>query len=247
MVSVRPSSDTQLIWNEFGDRLRLFIARRVGSQADAEDILQEVFLRVHQYAGGVSRSERLPSWLFQVTRNAIADYYRSPARREQPESVAGALAIERMELLAPEAPLDLDSAQTRQELASCLRPMVERLPPLYREAVTLVDLAGLPQTAAAAQQGLSVSGMKSRVQRGRRALKGILVDCCPVQFDAGGRIVDFDRPGPGCTVCADSGEVAAAVEDRGNDHGPCCVSPVAGVSLRPSLLAHDGPDARQEG
>ena len=56
---------------------------------EAEEILQEVFLRIHRYAGGVNQSDRLTSWLFQVTRNAIADYYRAPARREHPESFLG--------------------------------------------------------------------------------------------------------------------------------------------------------------
>src|SRR5215203_7546113 len=82
-------SDTQQIWSEFSDRLRTFIARRVDSEADADDILQDVFLRIHRRAGTVKRHERLVSWLFQVTRNAIIDYYREPVRRrELPEGAA---------------------------------------------------------------------------------------------------------------------------------------------------------------
>src|SRR5918994_7303086 len=83
MDSTIPGSDTQQIWTEFGDRLRAFIARRVDSEADADDILQDVFLRIHRHAATVERSERLVSWLFQVTRNAIADYYRAPGRRRE--------------------------------------------------------------------------------------------------------------------------------------------------------------------
>src|SRR5829696_9038799 len=83
MISQAQHCDTQQIWSEFGDRLRAFIARRVASEADADDILQEVFLRIHRHAGTVEHHERLVSWLFQVTRNAIADYYRAPVRRRE--------------------------------------------------------------------------------------------------------------------------------------------------------------------
>ena len=101
--------------------------------------------------------------------------------------------------------------------------MVERLPPHYREAVALVDLSGLPQTEAAAQVGLSVSGLKSRVQRGRRSLKEILVACCPVETDSGGRIVDYDRPGPVCASCAGSDE-HTNVAAPGTHGAPCCAA-----------------------
>jgi RNA polymerase sigma-70 factor (ECF subfamily) len=214
-------SDTQVIWSEFGHRLRAFIRQRVRNEEDAEDILQEVFLRIHRYAGGVNQSDRLTSWLFQVTRNAIADYYRAPARREHPESFLGTAEFDRPEPAAPELESDLDSVQARTELASCLRPMVERLPPHYRQAVALVDLSGLPQTEAAAHLGLSVSGMKSRVQRGRRSLKEILVACCPVETDGGGRVVDFDRPDSGCAGCGGADETVTLAANRGHG-GPCC-------------------------
>jgi RNA polymerase sigma-70 factor (ECF subfamily) len=228
MVSAMHGSDTHAIWLEFGDRLRVFIARRVRSEADAEDILQDVFLRVHQRAGDLNHADRLTSWLFQVTRNAIVDYYRSPVRREQPESLLGAASLDLAGFAEPEPAPDLDSALARQELSSCLRPLVERLPPPYREAVALVDLGGAPQTEAAAQLGLSVSGMKSRVQRGRRALKEILVECCPVQLDAGGRVVDYDRPGPACPSCAAPAAAATVVAPRGSHHGRCCAPVIGG-------------------
>lgn len=90
----------------------------------------------------------------------------------------------------------------RQELATCLRPMVERLAPLYREAVLLVDLQGLTHAAAAVRLGLSTSGTKSRVQRGRRALEGMVRDCCRVQLDAGGRVMAFEARRHSCRPCA---------------------------------------------
>ena len=85
-----------------------------------------------------------------------------------------------------------DSSQLRTELAGCLRPMIERLSGEYRQAMILIDLEGLTQQEAAAQLGLSLSGMKSRVQRGRRQLKEMLEACCTIELDRRRGVADYD-------------------------------------------------------
>lgn len=204
MRSTGQAAGTEQIWAEFGDRLHAFIRRRVGSAADADDILQDVFLRIHRHADAVEHQERLVSWLFQVTRNTITDYYRAPVRRR--ELPAGAPPdLEQAAAHGGAWGEDGDEAtgQAGRELAHCLRPMLSRLPPHYREAVTLIDLDGLSQQAAARQAGLSLSGMKSRVQRGRRALEQVMHECCLIDLDTGGRVMDYHQRGEGCGTCAD--------------------------------------------
>jgi RNA polymerase sigma-70 factor (ECF subfamily) len=205
-VSEPQQADPEQLWPAFGERLRAFIRRRVESDADADDILQEVFLRIHKHADTVERQERLVSWLFQVTRNAIADYYRAPVRRRELPSGAPS-DLEETEVRAWDSVEDGDgeSLEARRELAACLRPMIDQLPPRYRAAVTLVDLEGVPQKEAAARAGVSLSGMKSRVQRGRHALEHLLHDCCRIDLDAGGRITDYQPWGDGCSPCATAG------------------------------------------
>ncbi len=201
MSSAVPGVDTQQVWAEFGERLHAFIARRVDRAADAEDILQDVFLRIHRHADSLERHDRLVSWLFQITRNAIVDYYRAPARRR--ELLAGApLDLEhdshQSERWAGDENENEISGDAGRELAHCLAPMVARLPPHYRDAVTAIDLDGTPQKEAALQAGISLSGMKSRVQRGRQALEALLHDCCRIETDAGGRIMDYQMRESGC-------------------------------------------------
>ncbi len=77
------------------------------------------------------------------------------------------------------------------ELAGCLRPMIDRLDTTYREALVLVELDRLTHRAAAERLGLSLSGMKSRVQRGRRRLKRLLRECCIIELDRRHRVVDY--------------------------------------------------------
>jgi RNA polymerase sigma-70 factor (ECF subfamily) len=83
-----------------------------------------------------------------------------------------------------------------------MTPMLRQLPPSYREALTLADLEGMSQAEAARRAGVSISGMKSRVQRGRRQLKAVLEECCRIQLDQRGGIVGYDRRKPGsCDPC----------------------------------------------
>jgi RNA polymerase sigma-70 factor (ECF subfamily) len=200
------ANDAEGIWYEFHDRLRAFIARRVDNEADVEDILQNVFLRVHQSLGTLNRADRLASWLYQVTRNAIADYYRAPERRREIptdftlETKADIVGVhENIEINLLDS--DEQRAKAVEELSSCLRPMTHRLPAHYRDAISLVELEGLTQREAAGRFGLSVSGMKSRVQRGRQMLKRLLHECCQIHFGPDGRFADYECQASSCVHC----------------------------------------------
>ena len=183
--------DSQNIWNEVQSGLRAFIAKRVADEAAAEDLSQEVFVRMQRGLGRLKDHKRLLSWIYQIARHAIIDYYR--ARDRQPERPVG-LASD-LETIHP-ASLPVESSegsgQLRTELAGCLRPMIERLPEDYRQAVTIVDLEGLAHHEAAERLGLSVSGMKSRVQRGRRQLRDMLEACCVIALDRRRGVADYD-------------------------------------------------------
>ena len=185
--------DTDAVLHDFRRRLLVFIAGRVPDRDGAEDILQEVLLRIHRHAGELENSAAVSAWIHQIARNAIADHYRRAAvRREQPSGVE-------LDRPAPAAP-DSASGENRSELAGCLRPLIQRLDSPYREAITLTELEGLTQVAAAAQLGISTSGMKSRVQRARAQLRDMLVSCCEIELDRRGGITSYQpRKGPcGC-------------------------------------------------
>lgn len=182
------------IWKAFHGRLHRFVAGRVKNRADAEDVLQEVFVRVHKGVGTLRDGERLLPWLFQVTRNAITDHHRKAARRREVPHDGEA------EPAAPRA-TEEEPAEARQALARCMRPMLERVPPAYREAVSLVELEGMTQAGAAKRLGLTLSGMKSRVQRGRVKLKESLQACCDVRMAADGGVMDFRAKGGSVCPC----------------------------------------------
>lgn len=176
------------IWEQVHKHLRAFILKRVNNDAEADDILQEVFLRVHRHLHRLQDPDRLLSWIFQITRHVIIDHYRSLQKCR--ESSVGLAVDMEDDTTSPDLPESLpDEVQT--ELADCLRPMLEKLPLKYREAVSLVELEGLTNQAAASRLEISVPGMKSRVQRGRRHLKEMLDACCVIELDSHGGVADY--------------------------------------------------------
>jgi RNA polymerase sigma-70 factor (ECF subfamily) len=172
-------------WEDLAARLRPFVERRIPSPADADDVLQEVLLRMHRGFDTLADEERFGAWVYQIARNTIADHLRRPLR--QVLTADG-------ELPDRAAPLDEDEA-LEEEVARYLATLVPLLPAVYREAMTLVEIDGVSQTEASRRLGVSVSGMKSRVQRGRARLRELLEVRCRVAVDARGRVVGCD-PNP---------------------------------------------------
>jgi RNA polymerase sigma-70 factor (ECF subfamily) len=190
------------LWQRVHDSLRAFIAKRVNDEAQVEDILQEVLLRVHRQIGSLRDPRRVVSWMYQVTRNAIIDYYRKPGReREFPAGLVSDMEGHGMTRMVSDHNHQSNADELRAELAGCLRPMIERLAKDYRDAMTLVELNGLTQQAAAKQMGISLSGMKSRVQRGRIQLKHLLDECCLIQLDRRGEVREYEVRDTGCDPC----------------------------------------------
>jgi RNA polymerase sigma-70 factor, ECF subfamily len=169
---------TAAVWQAVHEGLRAFIGKRVGNEAETDDILQEVFLRAHRHLEQLKNPDRLVSWMFQITRHVIIEYYRSPGRRRE---IPVGLAADLEEQDADSSSGSQSDART--ELSGCLRPMLTRLSADYREAIRLVELEGLTHQEAARKLGLSVPGMKSRVQRGRRQLRKLLDECCLIELD----------------------------------------------------------------
>ena len=197
--------DLNQIWMEVHLGLRGFIARRVPQDAEVDVILQEVFLRMHRNLDKLKDPRRVVSWVFQITRNVISDYYRSPKHRR--EISAGSAADLDASYSIPGPSHNSESPETqsiRKELAACLLPMIKQLPVHYGEALRLVEMDGLTQKAAAHQLGISLSGMKSRVQRGRKELKHLIEECCVLQLDRRGTVTDYSVRQANCHACEPS-------------------------------------------
>jgi RNA polymerase sigma-70 factor, ECF subfamily len=188
-----PTPDLATIWAEVGASIERFVRRRINDPHQADDIVADVMLRIHQNLGALDDHERVTAWVFRITRNAITDHYRRTGRRRE------VLAAEVEPDADPSAEAWLDDQDaTLSELAACIRPLVDALPPEYRRALELTDLEGRTQADAARIEMISLSGMKSRVQRGRRQFAALVKQCCDVTTDSRGELVDFSPRPDGC-------------------------------------------------
>ena len=187
---------TEHVWEAFHTPLQQFIRRRVSDEATAEDVLQDVFLKIHQHMDTLKDVRKLEGWIYQITRNAIIDSYREP----RPTST-----LEAAEVL--DLPQELPDDDVVSELLPCVRAMVRSLPEQDRQALVLTEYQGLTQKELAERLGLSFSGAKSRVQRAREKLKQQLLECCHFELDRRRHIIDYQ---PRCQCC----ETAACCTDE---------------------------------
>ena len=187
-------------WQVLGQRLGAYIGRRLPAQ-DVDDVLQEVLLRIHKNVRYLSDDSRFGPWVYSVARNAVID------RLRKKPPLSGDVDLESIAASSGE--------DEEQALLGCVTPFVARLPEAYRHAITLVELQGLSQAEAATIEGISVSGMKSRVQRARRMLREMFAECCALTIDARGRVIEAERHekgtcGPTCAEpCEDAGHVTS--------------------------------------
>jgi RNA polymerase sigma-70 factor (ECF subfamily) len=179
---------SEQLWDTFSAPLHRFILRSVPDRHSAEDILQDVFLKIHTRIDTLHQQERIAAWIYQIARNAIADYYRG--QRPTSDLSDG--------LIAPD---DMPEENVVRELLPCVAAMVDALPDAYREALRVTEYEELSQKQLSERLGISFSGAKSRVQRARAKLKQQLLDCCHFELDHAGRIIDYQ---PHCVCCAGS-------------------------------------------
>ena len=178
------NATAESVYSDFHAKLRAFALTHVPDAEVADDVLQDVYLKIHAHIQDLRETDRLESWIFQVTRNAINDYYRRTRPQEElPDSLP--------------APTE-EEPDTASEVAASIRDMLRCLPRKYRQALELTDLQGLSQAELAERLNISVSGAKSRVQRAREKLKEALLDCCHFEFDRYGRVIDYHANCPDC-------------------------------------------------
>ena len=182
------SITTEHVWEAFHTPLLQFILKRVHDEATAEDLLQEVFLRVHQQVETLKDARKLESWLYQIARNAIIDYYRS----SRPT-----ISLEASDAL--HLPEDQPDDDIISELFPAVRAMVRSLPEHDRQALILTEYQGLTQKELSERLSLSFSGAKSRVQRAREKLKQQLLACCHFELDHRGHVINYQ---PRCQCCS---------------------------------------------
>lgn len=186
---------TEAVWSHLSSDLWRFIRRRVADDHAADDLLQETFVRVHRSIGTLEETDRVAAWVYRIARNVLIDHHR---RATNPAVALG-------DTDPVEAEPDDRLCPLRCRGAKWLDELIRSLPDGYREAVQLAEVEGVSQQEVADRLGLSLSGAKSRVQRGRVMLRDALDRCCRFEFDVRGNVMDYE-PRPDRKVCRDCGD-----------------------------------------
>lgn len=179
------AASTTAIWKDFNQELRRFIQKRVKDDALADDLLQDIFIKIHLKLDTLTASDKLSAWVYQITRNTILDHYK----KNKPNA---------------EIPSDLlvgeETKTYNEEFSSCLTPFLNSLPESYRDAIVQTELGHLSQKEFAEKLDISYSGAKSRVQRGRKHLLELFHQCCQISTDRYGNILAYQDK-ENCTKC----------------------------------------------
>jgi RNA polymerase sigma-70 factor (ECF subfamily) len=138
---------------------------------------------MHRGLADLRDGDRFGGWVYTIAERAVADHLRKRARHPVAGHSENQLEDETAELRDAGSELHAD-------LAECVTLFVSRLASPYRDAITLTELQGLTQKDAGRRLGLSPSGMKSRVQRGRAQIRRMFEECCEISLDARGHVAD---------------------------------------------------------
>ena len=175
-----PELDTT--WDELRSLLTKYVRTKVDVDV-SEDLVHDILLRVLQNEDAFADAENPLAWIYTVAKNRITDYYRKRSNTDSTNDVNDFETTITDSEIMPES--------VDNEFTKCLRPLTNRLEPKYKEALLLADFNEIKQADAAERIGISISGMKSRIQRGRTKLKEELLACCAIEKDRFGKVIDY--------------------------------------------------------
>ncbi|MBD1396716.1 RNA polymerase sigma factor SigZ [Pontibacter sp. JH31] len=164
------------VYLEYEAKLRSFVIKRVHDKDETNDILQQLYVKLYKHCEQLPGVRNLNAWLHQIARNAVYDYYRGQGRLLPMEDESKLEEALRQE---PE----------REETENLILPLLTMLPAEYAEPLRLSEIEGISQKEIAERLGMSYSGAKSRVQRGRQKLKELFVECCHLELDRNGALI----------------------------------------------------------
>lgn len=157
------------IITDFKQELFGFVHKHIKDEDQAKDIHQEILIKIFTKHKSLKNQSSLKSWMYQIARNAITDYFRKNKFIDT--------KLSDNIISTDNEPIEED------ELAPCIAPFLQQLRPNYKQALELTDLGNLSQKELAKKMNLSYSGAKSTVQRARQEMRKIFDQCCKIETD----------------------------------------------------------------
>lgn len=175
------------LWTNIHGKLFGYISKQIKSRDDVNDIIQDTFIKVKTNIDSLKNPAKVESWIFQIARNTMNDFFRQQKKSFNNEEDTEDIGNEQDETTEEDNKIKIQT----QHFSEYAGFVVSELPDKYRIALHLADIEGLSMKEVAEKLNISVSGAKSRVQRGRKMIKEIILECCDVNTDKYGNIVDY--------------------------------------------------------
>lgn len=179
--------DIEHLWMNIHGKLNGYVSKHIKNKDDVNDIIQDTFVKVKTNIDSLQNPAKFDSWLFQIARNTMTDFFRNQKKTFNNEETTEDISIEPNSFEEE----DIKVKMQTQGFSEYAGSIISELPEKYRAAVHLADIEGLSMKEVAEELNLSVPGAKSRVQRGRKMIKEIILKCCEVNTDRYGNIVEY--------------------------------------------------------
>lgn len=186
-MTVAANISIETIWAEYRTSLKAFLTKNVSNPNDVDDLLQDILIKSYKNLEQIQDTKKLKSWLFQIANHTIIDFYRKRATSHTTE-------LHEDDDWALEESEDMFA-----QMSDCITPFINGLPQEEADLLTSIEIEGVGQKAYAEQHNIKYSTLKSRVQKSRQSLYGLLNQCCEFQLDTKGNLVAFTpREGKNC-------------------------------------------------
>jgi len=177
---------TQQIWEKYHQDIKQFILSKIKNEDIANDVLQEIFIKIHTKIDSLKDQDKLKSWIFMIARNTVLDYFKQNKNTRE--------FYENDQILEEEKEV--------HDEKDCLHGIIKRLPKKYREPLFLSDIKGMKQVAIAQQLNLQLSTTKSRIQRARKQITQGYIECCDFKINQKGYLVGEIKDKKDCKICS---------------------------------------------
>ena len=210
-----PERDFQKIYGDFRPRILRYLTRLVG-EGEAEDLTQEVFVKIDRGLKGFRGESQLSTWIYRISTCAALDRLRGPSARERQSQGTAERPVEEAAegIWTGEGEAPAEQKVIRQEMSGCIRAIVDTLPAHYRSVIVLSEMEGLKDGEIAEILGVGLQTVKMRLHRGRAMLKRELSTACVFYRDERNELA-CDRKGENPPLIGIRERAEGGVRDRG--------------------------------
>lgn len=175
MIPRKSNLEFKEIYINYYESILAFVKNRINNEQDSFDLVQDVFLKVHAGLSKLKEKEKLKAWIFQVTRNTIADYFQQKSKKQASDHNESK---------------EYNCSENVEDESKKLIPIIKSLPPIYRDALFFSEIYGFPNKEVAELLNISLSATKSRILRGKKLLYHKMHECCQFKVDKYGNMVE---------------------------------------------------------